>query len=144
MTDSSDRSELLTVFLAESEENLATIEQLLVTLESSAHDEEVIHEVFRAAHTLKGNAACLGFDSVANIAHVMEDLLHAIRRRELEPSPRIINLLLQGADSIKSTIPRALAGATDVPAQTQLLLEDMREVRAGASAGPLAVSPVLI
>ncbi|HXH42208.1 MAG TPA: chemotaxis protein CheA [Thermoanaerobaculia bacterium] len=140
MTDSSDQSDLLTVFLAESEENIATIEQLLVALESSAHDEEAINGIFRAAHTLKGNAACLGFDSVASIAHAMEDLLHAMRRRELEPTPRIINLLLQGADSIKSTLPRALAGATDLPAQIQLLLEEMREVRAGE----LAVSPILI
>src|SRR6266576_2073421 len=108
MTDSSERSELLAVFLTESEENLATLEQLLVTLETSARDEEVIHEIFRATHTLKGNAACVGFDSVANIAHVMEDLLDAMRMRKLEPTPRIINLLLQGADSIKSTIPQAL------------------------------------
>src|SRR5258705_239497 len=101
MTDSSERSELLAVFLAESEENLATLELLLVTLESSSHDEETINEIFRAAHTLKGNAACVGFDSVANIAHAMEDLLDALRKRELEPTPRMINLLLQGADSIK-------------------------------------------
>src|SRR6266576_2009154 len=106
MTDSSERSELLAVFLTESEENLATLEQLLVTLESSARNEEAIHEIFRAAHTLKGNAACLGFDSVAAIAHVMEDLLHAIRTREIDPTPRIITVLLEGADSIKSTIPQ--------------------------------------
>jgi two-component system chemotaxis sensor kinase CheA len=135
MTDSSERSELLATFLTESEENLATLEQLLVTLESAERNEEVIHEIFRAAHTLKGNAACLGFDSVANIAHAMEDLLHAIRVRELEPSPRIINLLLQGADSIKSTLPQALAGVTDIPARIQLLLEEMHEIRIDERAG---------
>jgi len=129
MTDSSERSELLAVFLTESEENLATLEQLLVTLETSARNEEVIHEIFRAAHTLKGNAACVGFDSVANIAHAMEGLLDAMRLGELDPTPRIINLLLQGADSIKSTIPHALAGVTGVPAQIQLLLQEMREIR---------------
>jgi two-component system chemotaxis sensor kinase CheA len=142
MTDSTERSELLAVFLTESEENLATLEQLLVTLETSSRDEEVIHEIFRAAHTLKGNAACVGFDSVANIAHAMEDLLDAMRMRELEPTPAIINLLLQGADSIKSTIPHALAGVTEVPTAIELLLEEMREIRVDARAGPPSVAAI--
>jgi len=148
MSDSSERSELLAVFLAESEENLATLEQLLVTIESSAQNEEAIHEIFRAAHTLKGNAACLGFDSVAAIAHGMEDLLDAMRTQELDPTPRIITLLLDGADAIKSTIPQALAGVTELPVQTQLLLEEMREIRTddragNRSAGAIAPPPIL-
>ena len=148
MSDSSERSELLAVFLAESEENLATLEQLLVTIESSAQNEEAIHEIFRAAHTLKGNAACLGFDSVAAIAHGMEDLLDAMRTQELDPTPRIITLLLEGADAIKSTIPQALAGVTELPVQTQLLLEEMREIRTddragNRSAGAIAPPPIL-
>ncbi len=142
MTDSSERSELLAIFLTESEENLATLEQLLVTLETSARNEEVIHEIFRAAHTLKGNAACVGFDSVANIAHGMENLLDAIRKRELEPAPRIINVLLQGADAIKSTIPHALA------AEIQLLLEEMHEIgideRTGHPSVATAVEPLVV
>jgi two-component system chemotaxis sensor kinase CheA len=143
MTDSSERSELLAVFLTESEENLATLEQLLVTLETSARNEEVINEIFRAAHTLKGNAACVGFDSVANIAHGMENLLDAIRKRELEPAPGIINVLLQGADAIKSTIPHALAGVTDVPAEIQLLLEEMHEIGIDERTGrPSVATPV--
>jgi two-component system chemotaxis sensor kinase CheA len=145
MTDSSERSELLAVFLTESEENLATLEQLLVTLESSARNEEAIHEIFRAAHTLKGNAACLGFDSVAAIAHVMEDLLDAMRTREIDPTPRIITLLLEGADAIKSTIPQALAGVTELPVRIRALLEEMREIRAGLpSAAPISSAPILI
>ncbi|MEO8033337.1 MAG: chemotaxis protein CheA [Acidobacteriota bacterium] len=150
MTDSFDHSELLAVFLAESEENIATLEQLLVTLESSARDEEVVHAVFRAAHTLKGNAACVGFDSVASIAHAMEDLLDGVRKNELEPTARMINLLLQGADAIKLTIPQAVAGVTDVvPPTIQSLLEDMRDLgideRAGRLLAPvIAAAPIVI
>lgn len=149
MTDSFDRSELLAVFLAESEENIATLEQLLVTLESETRDEEVVHAVFRAAHTLKGNAACVGFDSVASIAHAMEDLLDGVRKNELEPSARMISLLLQGSDAIKLTIPHAVAGVIEVPPQIQSLLEDMRDLgideRGGRLEGSVfAASPIVI
>jgi two-component system chemotaxis sensor kinase CheA len=149
MTDSFDQSELIAVFLAESEENLATLEQLLVTLESSERDEEVIHAVFRAAHTLKGNAACVGFESVASIAHAMEDLLDGVRRQELVPSERMINLLLQGADAIRRGIPQAVAGVLDLPPSVQSLLEDMRELGVderpdGAAIAILAGAPLSI
>src|SRR5216684_4774419 len=127
MTNSFDRSELLTVFLAESEENLATLEQLLVTLESS-RDEEIVHAVFRAAHTLKGNSASVGFDSVARVAHVMEDLLDGVRNAELQPTSRMVNLLLQGTDAIKLMLPEAVDGVSELPLHVLSLLEEMREI----------------
>ncbi len=129
MTNSFDRSELLTVFLAESEENLATLEQLLVTLESS-RDEEIVHAVFRAAHTLKGNSASVGFDSVARVAHVMEDLLDGVRNAELQPTSRMVNLLLQGTDAIKLMLPEAVDGVSELPLHVLSLLEEMREIGA--------------
>ena len=64
-----DRDELLQIFSAESEENLREMEVAFVQLESTPEDEETLQAIFRAAHTIKGNAAGLGFPALAKFAH---------------------------------------------------------------------------
>ena len=62
-------------FLAESEEGLGQMEEALLLLESSPDDDETVQTIFRVAHTLKGNAASLGFDRLAEFAHLKHTLL---------------------------------------------------------------------
>ena len=61
-----DHAELFPVFLAESEENLADIEESVLHLETDPDDAEVIDRLFRCAHTLKGNSESLGIDAMAS------------------------------------------------------------------------------
>ena len=70
-----DRDVLLQTFLEETQENLVSMEQALVALEAHPDDDEALRAVFRGAHTIKGNAATLGFRAVAELAHAFEDVL---------------------------------------------------------------------
>src|SRR5207302_6620734 len=74
-----NREQVVAAFLAESEEGLQLMEQSLIALESEANP-ELLNDIFRVAHTLKGNASALEFTELAAFAHVMEDLLESLRK----------------------------------------------------------------
>src|SRR5437660_3509950 len=114
MSTDFDRDELLKVFLGETEENLVLLEEMLVVLEVKADDEEVVNAIFRAAHTLKGNAAMLGYDGLARLAHSMEDLLDEVRGKRFAVSAGLITLLLRAGDAFRQMLPAAVAGSNDL------------------------------
>jgi len=91
-------SEELKVFLEEAEEELALLEQDLVLLEKEADNQELLQEIFRAAHTLKGSSATIGHQKMAQITHLMENLLDQLRHQELEMSPELTDVLLEAVD----------------------------------------------
>lgn len=74
-----DRGELLAIFVDESAEQIATLESRLLTIDPALPEPGAINEAFRAAHTLKGASATMGFDSVAALAHELEDRLEVAR-----------------------------------------------------------------
>ncbi len=68
-----DRDALLQTFLAEAEETFVNMEQALVALESRPDDGQLLHGLFRNAHTLKGAAGLVGFDAVRDLSHDLEN-----------------------------------------------------------------------
>jgi two-component system chemotaxis sensor kinase CheA len=119
-----DRSALIEVFLAESEEQLAMIEQMLLQLERQPGDLESQAVVFRAVHTLKGNALSLGFAALGRLAHAAEDLLEGLRRKKLAVAPDVVTLLLRARDGMREALEDAAAGHGEVrPAHDALLAE---------------------
>ncbi|WP_152041389.1 chemotaxis protein CheA [Salinigranum salinum] len=122
--------ELYQAFITESEESITQLNNSLLTLESSPDDDEAIDDIFRRAHTLKGNFGAMGFDEAATVAHAIEDLLDEVRQGELEVTPERMDLVFEGVDLIvdilhdieangettidpESTVDRLRAAATD-------------------------------
>ena len=89
------------IFLAESDEYLNIISQCLVKLEKTPSDSDALNEIFRAIHTLKGMAATMGFENLTRLSHQMEDLLDALRGREIELNSEIIDSLFTCLDIIE-------------------------------------------
>lgn len=117
-----DRELLLGVFLAEAQELLTTYEQSLVELERAPRNDELINAIFRVAHTMKGNAASLGFESLVEIAHAAEELLDPLRAHRFEVTPELITLLLECGDHLKAQIDHAAKKTEEVlPADANLL-----------------------
>jgi len=116
-----DRTKVVAAFLAESEEGLDQTEQHLIAAEADPGNLELLDEMFRVAHTIKGNASALDFPELAGFAHVMEDLLEAVRKHELAISRELISLLLQAVDALRVLIPAAAQGNDQLsPAQLEL------------------------
>lgn len=97
----------LEAFLEETGEQLQALEERLVHLEKNPGDRGCLEEVFRLAHTLKGNAATLGFEGMAGLAHRMEDLLDALRRGAASVTPEVTDVLLACLDALKGLAEEA-------------------------------------
>jgi len=132
-----DLQPVLQMFLAESEEGLSIAEQALVALESRPEDEECLGTVFRATHTLKGNASSLGFQALTEFAHVLEDILDRLRRRELRVTTPLITLLLRSIDALRQMVPDAVSGTEGMRPEQRTLLKRLVTARS-AMAGALA------
>ncbi|MFC1863477.1 chemotaxis protein CheW [Thermodesulfobacteriota bacterium] len=99
----------LRLYIEESGEHLADIENDLLAIESAGADidEELVNKVFRAAHSIKGGAGFMGLNNIKELSHKMENVLGMIREREMVPNPEIINILLMAADVLRNLIINA-------------------------------------
>jgi len=106
-----DLSQFIPSFLEESFEGLELMESSLLNLTQS-EDDEVIHSIFRAAHSIKGGAGTFGFEHVTEFTHLVETLLDEMRdgRREIVQSD--VEILLVSVDCIRMLI-EAIRDETD-------------------------------
>lgn len=98
--------DIIPEYVTESRELLETIESGLLRLEEGGAQDETVHTVFRAIHSIKGGAGFVGLTKIERLAHKMEDLLNLIRNHDLEPSQPITDSLLQSLDVLNSLFER--------------------------------------
>ena len=96
--------ELLSEFLTESNENLATIEEQLLDLESDPGNADILDGIFRVIHTVKGSCGFIGLTRLEKVAHAGENLLGKIRSLKHQADGDIISLLLESTDAIKEIL----------------------------------------
>ena len=101
MTSDFDVSQYLGIFLDEAEEQIQVLDESIVLLEHDKENMDLINKIFRAAHTLKGSSASMGFDKIAHLTHAMESVLDRLRHKELALSTDIVNLLLESLDNLQ-------------------------------------------
>jgi two-component system chemotaxis sensor kinase CheA len=119
-----DRQQLIDAFVAETDDVLDEIEQLLLRLEQTPENDQLLHEIFRGVHTLKGNAACLQFDDLTRFAHVMEELLGGMREGRIDANVARVSRLLEAVDGLRDVAARSVNGdGALTEAQERLLLQ---------------------
>lgn len=92
------------VFLEEAEENIKNLNISLLLFEKNTGDLTPINELFRVAHTIKGMAATMGYDKLAEFTHNLEEILDNIRNGTLLVSENIINILFKSIDIIQEFV----------------------------------------
>lgn len=102
MTD--DMQEIITDFVTEAEESLDRIDPLFVELETNGEDKEILNDIFRCMHTLKGAAGFLGFQPVVDVAHTSENILKRLREGEVALTKRIVDAVLASVDTLRALI----------------------------------------
>lgn len=115
-----DMSQYRDLFVSESQGHIRAFNDLIVQLENSEANKGVIDELFRHAHSLKGMAATMQFNPVAQLAHAMEDLLSKVRSNELTLTPSIVDLLLEGSDALNGLVSIIESGNGNLPDSTAL------------------------
>ncbi len=131
------------VFLAEADEQLQFLEDGLLALEQTSDDPEVIAQIFRAAHTLKGSSATLGHDKMAKLTHSMESALDLVRKSRVDVTSALMDLLFECLDMLR-VLNREISTAQDSGADITALNDRLLDViewadgheGAGVDAGP--------
>ncbi len=125
--------EILQDFLTESGELLDRLEGDLVVLEQDPRDPEMLNQVFRALHTIKGSASFLGLTNLVKIAHAAESALNAARNRVVVVDKAMMDLLLQAADTVKRQMAQLSAGE-DLCVPDETLVKQLTLIGEGQSA----------
>lgn len=92
---------ILGYFIEEARDHLNTIEQGLLNLEGTLNDPEMISEVFRAAHSIKGGAAMLGLTSIQHTSHRLEDSFKVLKDHPVQVDQKLESLFLGVSDTLK-------------------------------------------
>ncbi|ALS25102.1 MULTISPECIES: chemotaxis protein CheA [Paenibacillus] len=95
-----NRSELMGVFLSEAEELLQLLEIEILNLEQQGDSPQIIHNIFRIAHTLKGSSAAMGFEEIKQLTHEMENIFDKIRNQLLPVTQQVVDILFQCLDHL--------------------------------------------
>jgi two-component system chemotaxis sensor kinase CheA len=96
--------DLLSEFLTETNENISVLDSELVKLEQNPNDPELLGNIFRLVHTIKGTCGFLGLPRLETLAHASENVLGKIRDGDLAVTPDAVTLILESLDGIKSIL----------------------------------------
>ena len=96
--------DLVAEFIAETEDSLNDLDAELLRLEQDPGDEEILGNIFRIMHTIKGTCGFLGLNRLASIAHSSENILDNIRDGKMQASPEAVALVLESIDAIKDLV----------------------------------------
>jgi len=99
-----DVNQYMGMFLEESREHLQNLNSCILELENAPNNLAVLGEIFRSAHTIKGMSATMGFTTIAELTHEMENILDMLRKSQLSASPDIINTIFKCVDTLEQLV----------------------------------------
>ena len=130
-------------FIAEAAEHLESAEAGLLALETKPGDKEVINQIFRGFHTIKGMAGFLNLADIGSLAHSAENLLDLVRKDKLVLTEEITNVIFESIDMLKKMIAglkEAVETGKAVPVQEKLPVL-LTKLKNSAQGQPTTVLP---
>jgi chemotaxis protein histidine kinase CheA len=98
------KQQIIHYFIEEAQEHLDTVEHGLLDLGEVIKDADRVNELFRAAHSVKGGAAMLGFDSIQKTSHQLEDCFKILRDHSIPVDRQLEGMFLKGYDALKELV----------------------------------------
>ncbi|HHW56568.1 MAG TPA: chemotaxis protein CheA [Clostridia bacterium] len=118
-----ENNQYIDIFIEESQEHIDNLNSNLLLLEKDPQNKQIIDEIFRSAHTLKGMAATMGFENMNKLAHKMEDVLQEIKNEEMSISPLLMNILFKCVDTLSEMLELiARTGEDDISIEEIIFL----------------------
>ncbi|WP_141433436.1 chemotaxis protein CheA [Bacillus sp. 03113] len=105
-----EMNQYLEIFIEESKEHIQACNDHLLVLEKNPEDVNIINEIFRSAHTLKGMAATMGFEDIAKLTHQMENVLDDIRNRKTRVTPELLDVVFLAVDDLETMLQSITEG----------------------------------
>jgi two-component system chemotaxis sensor kinase CheA len=122
-------------FLEEAVENINNLNRALLSFEKNIGDLTPLNELFRAAHTLKGMSATMGYDKLAEFTHMIEEMMDRIRSGALRPDVDIVNLLFKAIDTMQEFIDNIRSRNVDSADGFRELIALIREKNSSGTGG---------
>ncbi|WP_399628174.1 chemotaxis protein CheW [Sporosarcina sp. SG10008] len=127
-----DTNQYLEMFIDESKEHLQACNEHLLELEKNPLDLAIVNEVFRSAHTLKGMSATMGYEDIADLTHMMENVLDAIRNSKIRVTAEILDVVFQAVDYLEEMVMDIASGGTGKKDVTKLV-ESLNRIEVGGA-----------
>lgn len=135
------QQQLIGTFFEEAAEALNQVESGLLALDKPHGDaQEIINDVFRAAHSIKGGAATFGLAAIAELAHSAETVLDKLRAGQMPASGEVTALLLSSVDVLRILVQKAAVGSTGADPRAESLRQRLDEAAKVAGPATAAIS----
>src|SRR5690625_547615 len=125
-----DTADYLDVFIDESREHLDVLYKQLLELENHPTEMSIIEEIFRAAHTLKGMAATMGYENLANLTHKLENIFDGIRDEKIQVSTEMMDVLFESVDDLNEMV-EDISGGGNGSKEISKIVESLDEIEQG-------------
>ena len=138
----SEMDEIVDDFISEANENLESLDQKFVELENNPGDSDLLNDIFRSMHTMKGAAGFLGFTQMVDVTHVAEDVMNLLRKGELEVTPEIMDVILETVDMVRILL-RNIEDRNDRVEEIEPIVNSLKAILESGSpgGGPQVPSP---
>lgn len=127
-----DTNQYLEVFIDESNEHLQSCSESLLVLEQNPDNIEIVNDIFRNAHTLKGMSATMGFEDIADLTHKMENVLDAIRNHKIQVTAELLDVVFESVDHLEEMVSDISNGGDGKKDVTQTV-EKLKRLESGES-----------
>ena len=127
-------NQYLEVFIEESREHLQACNEHLLELEKNPENLQIVNEIFRSAHTLKGMSGTMGYEDLASLTHQMENVLDAIRNKKIVFSPEILDVIFLAVDDLDGMV-ESIANGGDGKRNVEEVVEKLSQIEKGEPIG---------
>lgn len=108
-----DVSQYLEIFIDETKEHLQDLSDQLMILETEPENADVINEIFRAAHSLKGMAGTMGYKRMQHLTHMMENVFSEVRNENIKVTSHMVDILFQCLDALEAYLDEIVNNADE-------------------------------
>lgn len=130
------------IFKEEAYDLLRELEGALLELEESPDDNDLINQIFRALHTIKGSGSMFGFEDIADFTHEVETVFDMVRNGDIQASPTLCSLALAARDQIRAMLDSEGGEVVD-PENMESILQGLKDFVAGDAGGEPAAEPTI-
>ncbi|MBD5089385.1 MAG: chemotaxis protein CheA, partial [Clostridiales bacterium] len=128
-----DVSQYLEIFIDETKEHLQNLNEQLLILEREPDNQDVINEIFRAAHSLKGMAGTMGYKRMQKLTHDMENVFSEIRSGKMTVQAKLVDVLFRGLDALENYLDVIQESGDEGTEDNEDIIKDLNDILAEAS-----------
>lgn len=137
-----DVSQYLDIFIDETNGHIQALNDNIMILEKEPENKEVINEIFRAAHSLKGMAGTMGFKKMQRLTHDMENVFQEIRNDNIKVNSNLIDILFNCLDAIEEYLETVKATSDEGDNGNEALIQQLNDYLNGGATAALAEEAV--